>query len=342
MGFFESFREFFVGNPHAYARLSENGWYAVKEDLDDVVLGKHLRNKITIGSYCGWCVDGVEYCKWICIDFDQHLDEYEGKAIPSEVLEPSKRKMFDLVRNLEINEGIELNNLCYDYSGGGYHLWIKLAPMTLLKRAFDFSKYLENEYELEDEIFPKQRKLGSLGNLVKLPMSLHRKRDNVFCECYIFVNSQGKLFGVDFRNAYHNIGNGYEIRDSIPKYKAKISKKYIKEGKKIIIPKRDECFNWFLEHMKPCIKRIALDNSLTHGIGDGIGHAMNMTLADTFIYLGASNEIIHEAFKTHTNYDYHKTEQMIKGVRSNFHPNHARISCKKIEERGFCIRCWEK
>ncbi len=97
--------------------------------------------------------------------------------------------------------------------------------------------------------------------------------------------------------------------------------------------KFEDCINAF----PPCLKRIAIDNSLTHHTGNG--HSMNRILCNYFFGLHAKNEIIHQAFYTHDPYKPKETQTQIESLKRGFSPAYLTICCSTIRNRGYCIEC---
>ena len=162
----KDFKNFFIGNPNAYAIQWSNGkgYKAINGRITKEILLKHLSYAITMGSYNDYKRRGIWYCKWVCLDFDNH----DGN-IPIEVLEKQMKEIYNfLVKFYSINP----NNICCEFSGNGYHIWIKLANLTTLKRAYSFkldiAKKIKKTFNLVLEIFPKQREVLDLFQCTNL------------------------------------------------------------------------------------------------------------------------------------------------------------------------------
>jgi len=141
-----------------YAVQQEKGYLAVKEPVTLELIKNHLLGTITIGFYQ---VLG-EMVKWGCDDFDKNtLEDFENA-----------KKLFNYLKELDYHPLMEM-------SGGGEfkcHIWIFGDAA-----AEDMEDFLEDACEktqiFPHEIFPKQIKVveGSFGNLVKLPLGIHKK-----------------------------------------------------------------------------------------------------------------------------------------------------------------------
>lgn len=221
--YIKDIRDFFFGRIDAYGLWSNDTWITVKERLTDAILLKHLNKEITIGIYPYYKKNNLWYCKWICLDIDDH------KEVDIQKL----KEKFDLLTygmTIVIKEKykIEKNNMGREMSGRGYHIWIKLKDFTPLELAYKFKKHIErllsDIYKMEFEINPKQNKIkeNELGNFVKLPFGINRKCN---IECRML-----DTFDISMQ------GNGYEIVEEYIIQKEE-KKKEIKIQKEIEVKK---------------------------------------------------------------------------------------------------------
>ncbi len=326
------FRRFFIGRPDAYIYQYDNGeWTQKKETITDYIIQEHLDHKITIGSYPYYESEGHWYCKWECIDLDMHSEE--NLDVIRDELEPISLKVLMAFQN---DFSINKNDICREYSGGGYHIWIKNYPNTPLERAHDFKsaieKWLWEKFKIKstEGVNPKQRTIekNGYGNAVKLPLSLNRKR-NVICDI---------LDKFDLSQQ----GEGYKIPDWIPRIneddKSIITKEKKTEMNDFKVEIKDENFSYFINKLRPCFQKVALDGSLTHKQEGKNGHQMNLYLCGALIYEGASDDMIHKFYQTHPTYNYTKTQYQINGARKSFKKEYVEnLSCKKIQQIGFCF-----
>lgn len=120
------------------------------------------------------------------------------------------KKLTKEIREFLINScKIPETEICRELSGRGNHIWIFPKNLTTLKRAYNYSQYLNKKilqsFGIECETFPKQDKLldkVGIGNFVKLPLSINRKTKT---ECVILDNFD-----------YNNI-KGFKIDETISK-----------------------------------------------------------------------------------------------------------------------------
>jgi hypothetical protein len=67
------------------------------------------------------------------------------------------------------------NILVEDTGGRGYHLWILFEPPIPALVAYYVGRKFEQQPKVKCEVFPKQKVVEAFGNLVKLPLGVHRK-----------------------------------------------------------------------------------------------------------------------------------------------------------------------
>ena len=148
----------FVNRKDCYAVQQEKGYLAVKEPVTLELIKNHLLGTITIGFYQ---VLG-EMVKWGCDDFDKNtIEDFEHA-----------KRLFNYLKELGYHPLMEMSG------GGEYkcHIWIFADTAAELMEDF-LEVTCEKTQVFPHEIFPKQIKVveGSFGNLVKLPLGVHRK-----------------------------------------------------------------------------------------------------------------------------------------------------------------------
>jgi len=152
----ETIKNLFIVRDDVFAIQLDDGRYIKKEEpLTDEIIRKHLSGEITIGVYQ---LSKDSKVKWICFDVDSTVDD--------------AKKIYNYIKEKPVYNG----SVGLEYTGGrGYHIWIfldKLYPSDKV-RNLGF-KILEN-INISCELFPKQDKAINYGNLVKLPLGIHRK-----------------------------------------------------------------------------------------------------------------------------------------------------------------------
>lgn len=141
--------------------------------LTTAVIKKHLAQEITIGVYQLAQDDTV---KWLCFD----VDITKGVSMSEQEATAAVR-----AETLALATFLTSKNIPYlvEQSGSrGYHIWIFFSEPVDARSAYALGHWAALQAPPPDgvsiEVFPKQIAVGAYGNLVKLPLSLHRKTMN--------------------------------------------------------------------------------------------------------------------------------------------------------------------
>lgn len=149
----------FVNRRDTYAVQKSDGSYIrKKEHLTRNIILQHLQGKKTIGIYQLKPKDDT--VKWICFDIDP-------KEVAKAIYYFCIKNFFDRAVWLEASR----------YSDQSYHIWILfLNPVPAEMAKWLGIQCLSNLGISNVEVFPKQASVrGRFGNIVKLPLGLHRK-----------------------------------------------------------------------------------------------------------------------------------------------------------------------
>ena len=149
----------FINRNDVYAIQTDNGaWALVTQSMNDIVLQKHLDGTLTTGVYQ---LDEQNEVKWICFDFD---------GVNAEV---DAGKLFAHVKGTRYKK----SSLLEHTGGRGFHVWICFANKVAAWQAKKIANELVTAAGVRCEIFPKQSRIdvGSYGNLVRLPLGVHKK-----------------------------------------------------------------------------------------------------------------------------------------------------------------------
>lgn len=180
-----AFLSLFAGREGVYARqwvspTGESGYTPVHEPLTAKVAENHLLGNHTIGIYPVRLDNTVGF-----IAFDLDLAKFAlTQALPSQRLfEGLMAKVHKAAcRLLDLAAAQDLPAYLEDSGFKGRHVWIFLeapVPAGVAKKCADLlaARLSPLPPEVTLEVFPKQAhvKPGSLGNLIKLPLGLHRK-----------------------------------------------------------------------------------------------------------------------------------------------------------------------
>lgn len=178
------FAHMFAGREDVYARQwwgesGEGGYSPVREPFTPRVARNHLLGGITVGTYPVRLDDTVTFCAFD-IDIAKRAiarargSVEEARRLKAVVADVSER----LLRALS---ALDMPPLMEDSGYKGRHLWLFFdvpEPArvvhqfgSLVLRAFDI-----RTRDIQIEFFPKQSTAGGgLGNLIKLPLGIHRR-----------------------------------------------------------------------------------------------------------------------------------------------------------------------
>lgn len=180
------FLHLFGGRENAYARQWWNdahhrgGYAPVREPLTADVLRRHMSGEETLGVYIVR-VDGTATC--LVLDLDVRKGDVAKARRSRTYTRELRAALRDEGRRLrEELAAWGLRGLLFDSGYKGRHVWVPLrAPLTApavhaLGRGLA-AALAPDQPALSLEVFPKQGKVseGGLGNLVKLPLGVHRR-----------------------------------------------------------------------------------------------------------------------------------------------------------------------
>lgn len=145
-----------IGNPDCYAIQKEDGsWLPQDRPLDHSILAAHKDGSLTAGTY-------VLYGdKARTLVFD--LDSENARLGADEI----KAALEDL--------GVPEECIGIEFSGRkGYHVWVILGGMVPASELRRIGRATLALAGVDCEVFPKQDSAVKYGNLIKLPMGVHR------------------------------------------------------------------------------------------------------------------------------------------------------------------------
>jgi hypothetical protein len=176
----EILRRYFVNRDDTYAIQNPDGsYYRVEAPLTDDILLSHLKAEVTVGIY--QIESEKNTVKWLCFDIDS-----------KQTAEVEK------LRDTIVKSGFCLKDsiLVEDTGGRGYHLWIFFDPPIPALVAYYVGRRFEQQSKVKCEVFPKQRVVEAFGNLVKLPLGVHRKTGQR--STFVYVSSLDQVTKISF------------------------------------------------------------------------------------------------------------------------------------------------
>lgn len=171
----------FKGREDYFAQQDDSSYHPVAYCLDTFYLRQHLAGDATYGIYV---LNIQSYCHFFCIDIDIAKNELNETNFKNRTAKYSHlgQRVRDTIKTLTETLGIPREAMLLEETGGrGYHIWIFLNEPISGENAVAFGAILKSYLNFEIEFFPKQGQLTSsrkLGNLVKLPLGIHRKYGN--------------------------------------------------------------------------------------------------------------------------------------------------------------------
>lgn len=157
------------------------GYSPVHQPLTIQHLRQHIDGEITVGVY-PVCVDGT--CGFFALDLDITAEALRAASGSREetarLIELVKAQTVELVERCELELGLE--PIVEDSGFKGRHLWFFLAEAHSAQTVHRIAAWMARLFEpaaaeLAIEAFPKQGVVepGKLGNLIKLPLGLHKR-----------------------------------------------------------------------------------------------------------------------------------------------------------------------
>jgi hypothetical protein len=156
----------FAGRRDLHAQQRPDGQYwTVREPITSELLQRHLSGELTVGAYV---VAQDLTCAFVILDFD-----YKPPMGIPPATEIQKR-----VEKALLVSGLNPRAYLLEFSGfKGYHAWLFFDPPLPQKAAYRIGRFLKRLTGAK-EAFPKQpdvtRTKKGLGNLIKLPLAIHR------------------------------------------------------------------------------------------------------------------------------------------------------------------------
>jgi len=205
--------ELFRGREGVYARQwidaeGKMGYSPVYEPLTEKVLERHLLGDITVGVYPVRVDNTVMF---MAIDVDVNKKILSRASEKPEIMKLLQDKVKENVRKLTgMFEYLFLPAYVESSGYKGCHIWLFFAEPVPAHVVRKFAQAVTKRTgppspELHWEIFPKQDSLeeGQLGNLIKLPLGIHKKTGRRA----LFVDPEGKVYAdqIEFLNLIKRI-----------------------------------------------------------------------------------------------------------------------------------------
>jgi hypothetical protein len=186
----------FSGREDCFARQwvdrkeGRQGYVPVRRPMAPQDVEDHLRGRRTYGFYL---LTSAGMVKTAVLDADLNAEFRREKLAADERDRLRRERRYLITRVREIATEIGMVPLS-EFSGGkGFHFWFffePAVPAATAKNALDGIRHVlaKDLTVFNLEVFPKQERLGGkgLGNLVKLPLGIHRLsgKSSFFIDCH--------------------------------------------------------------------------------------------------------------------------------------------------------------
>lgn len=170
------------------------GYAPVHEPLTEQALAAHVRGDLTAGVYPVRTDATVRFLAFD-IDIARHAlttaTDPERRAQMDALVVEDARRIGALLQRLGLPYAVESSG----YKGA--HVWVCFAGPVPAARARLFARTLEKQAgppppDIQREVFPKQDEVaeGQLGNLIKLPLGVHKKTGRRA----VFMDGDGRVY----------------------------------------------------------------------------------------------------------------------------------------------------
>ncbi|HDS09238.1 MAG TPA: tetratricopeptide repeat protein, partial [Firmicutes bacterium] len=198
--FYDRYITLFSGREGVIARQwtdneGNSGYSPVYEELNEENITKHVRGDITLGIYP---IDKSNMVNFAALDIDLRKNFTEDTVLGEERLKELKNQVLISAGVFKkIIDRLQLEAYLEDSGYKGIHIWFFFQPKVQAKEARNFLLMLIKKAnltkpEIHIEVFPKQNTVeeDKLGNLIKIPLGIHRK---TLKRC-IFIDSNGNPY----------------------------------------------------------------------------------------------------------------------------------------------------
>ncbi|KAA3613603.1 MAG: hypothetical protein D8M58_17125 [Calditrichaeota bacterium] len=314
---------FFQAGDERYSLQSNDGdYYKQNGTVDENVFNQHLQGIITMGAYTTYqnnCLFGV----W---DIDINKYFYSKHEDPIGAFKEYKDDIIHILK--QFDEYLKDYPHYFEFSGRkGAHVWVFFEKPLPSEDVFDFLTTIEEKIYFRRQIFhiekfPKQATTSGDGNLIKLPLAIHRVSGHRAYWC------NPDLEQVDLK--WEDIEKIKKLKESKKKQKYKGNKHVPKPG----INGKVEFIKSTPEGLERLEKRcVALRNARPEGTTES--NNWHIFVGAVFGRLNLT-EKVHEAFRSNA-FDYNEqtTSYHLSKLMSGM-GNHHPIGCKFAVDNGFC------
>lgn len=341
------FLNLFQGRKGVFARQWRDGqgYSPVRPERsineDDILL--HIRGAETYGIYP---IRKDSTVKLLCFDVDlpKNFAEVEEEALATDksTLLPQVQDIYATAVDASSSCSFDSRGILVEDTGGrGYHVWFFFESPIPAVDARQFGYSVLAKAKVQCEVFPKQDEVaeGQYGNLIKLPLGLHKK----YKQFGKFVEvTKGRTLAIEdpfvhlrqivltpasiILEITQEVVKGKELESTRPKEASIPAKVAIKEagGEIVKSPRIGDLIE----------KCRAFSNLKKKAVSQQhLGQAERLALAYVMINTADGEEVLHQILSKCSDYDRHRTQKEIDYLRAR---GMKPISCRRLIEQGIC------
>jgi hypothetical protein len=343
----ELFLQLFQGRETVFAKqwAGNLGYSPVRPErpinADDIL--SHIQGIETYGIYP---IRKGNTVKLVCFDVDlpKNLAELEEDALVTD-----KSNLLPQVKNIcttaiNVFRACSFNSkgiLIEDTGGRGYHIWFFFESSIPAVSVRKFAYSILKKAKVQCEVFPKQNEVaeGQYGNLIKLPLGLHKK----YMQYSSFIDITDKKIS-NIENPFAHLTEIVPIPVPIifNIIQERVKEKELKHvgPRETIIPveaKPKETAGEF--EKSPRIgdlieKCRAFSNIKKKAVSQRhLEHTERLALAYIMINTEDGEEVLHQILSNCSDYDRDRTQKEIDYLKSR---EMKPISCRRLIEQGIC------
>jgi hypothetical protein len=330
--------QIFRGREDYFAQQGEDWYFPVPNSLDEFYVRRHLDGDATFGVYVLNC---ESCCHLVCIDIDIPKGDLGTVDFSNPTVKYGflKEKLDAVLKALSGPLAVPPESILLEETGGrGYHIWVPFSGPVPGQTAVRFGEVLKAHLDFEIEFFPKQGLLTpnrKFGNLIKLPLGLHRKYG---CRSSFFYSSSEGLHAINGLAA-----NLAHLRAIVP-----IAPEVLNRCTLILSKELPLQANAPTSIMRPDRERLyfegdsttlltqctAMRNLSAKAMGGGrFSHSEAFLFADVMLSVPGGVQIIHDTMRRSlaADYDHTRTQSEIQRIEPLLAP-----SCATLMKRGVC------
>jgi hypothetical protein len=343
----ELFLQLFQGRETVFAKqwVGGLGYSPVRPErsinADDVL--SHIQGTEAYGIYP---IKKDNTVKLVCFDVDlpKNFAEVEEDALVTDksILLPQVKNI--CITAINMFRACSFNSKCIlieDTGGRGYHIWFFFESPIPAVSARMFAYSILKKAKEQCEVFPKQNEVaeGQYGNLIKLPLGLHKK----YKQYSSFIDiAEKKILSIEnpFAHLTEIVPIPVSIIFNITQERVKEKElKHVGPRKAIIpvetIPKeivgeieKSPRIGDLVEKCK------AFSNLKKKAVSqDHLEHEERLALAYIMINTEDGEEVLHHILSNCSDYDRDRTQKEIDYLKSR---KMKPISCRRLIEQGIC------